>query len=139
MTRKEVLACLMRDVALDLDGYRELSVLLDDQFHAALRYETAKLGEVAARIATLVDALESRRAQRVALVSGLLGKGATMAGVLPLLNGAVRDALESGWKSLESLVQESKQRNERNCKLLMDQHGIMQRVLHGEEQIYAPA
>jgi flagellar biosynthesis protein FlgN len=139
MTRKETLTCLMRGVAEDLNDYRALNALLEEQFDAALRYETAKLSVLAERIMALVVTLDSRRMQRVALVTGLLGEGATMPDMFSLINEMSRVALESGWKLLENLVQESKQKNERNCKLLMDQHEIMLRVLHGEDQVYAPA
>lgn len=139
MTRKESLTCLMRGVAEDLNDYRALNALLEEQFDAALRYDAAKLGVLAERIMELVVTLDSRRLQRVSLVADLAGDGAAISDTFPMMNSMARTALESGWKMLENLVRESKQKNERNCKLLMDQHGIMERVLHGEDTIYAPA
>jgi flagella synthesis protein FlgN len=86
----------------------------------------------------MVHEMEARSRQRVALATALIGRDATMSKVISLQKGAQREALESSWKLLENMVREAKQLNERNCKLMMDQHGIMQRVLHGEEHIYAP-
>ncbi|RJF96696.1 flagellar protein FlgN [Noviherbaspirillum cavernae] len=138
MTRKDALARLLRGVGEDVRDYRELQAMLEEQFMAALRYETARLNDVAERITTLVETLELRRAERVALVTEMLGEGASMSDTFPLLTRPAREALEAGWQTLEELVRECKEHNARNCNLLMDQHGIMQRVLHGEEQIYAP-
>jgi len=132
------LSRLMKGVAEDVKAYRHLQALLEDQFNAALRYQAARLNELAGQITGTVDALEQRRQQRVFLVENLLGAGGTMARAFPMLTGNAREALESGWQLLEDLVVDCKQRNVRNCNLMMDQQNIMQKVLHGEEQIYAP-
>ncbi|RZI44213.1 flagellar protein FlgN [Herbaspirillum sp. HC18] len=139
MKRKEILARLVRGVADDMKEYHALHALLEDQFLAALRYETAKLREIGERIVALVDVVGARRKERVALVTELIGEGASMHDVFTLLAGNARETMETNWKILEELVRENKRINERNCKLLMDQHGILQRVLFGEEQTYAPA
>jgi flagella synthesis protein FlgN len=83
--------------------------------------------------------LEQRRKERVTLVATLLGAGAAMTSTFALLNGNTRAALESGWRMLEALVSECKRLNVRNGQLMMEQQSIMQRVLRGEEQTYAPA
>ncbi|HTD04157.1 flagellar export chaperone FlgN [Undibacterium sp.] len=137
-THPQLLSRLMKGVAEDVKAYRHLQALLEDQFNAALRYQAARLNELAGQITGTVDALEQRRQQRVFLVENLLGAGGTMARAFPMLTGNAREALESGWQLLEDLVVDCKQRNVRNCNLMMDQQNIMQKVLHGEEQIYAP-
>jgi len=47
--------------------------------------------------------------------------------------------MEGDWKALEIKVIECKRLGKRNSDLLVEQYSIMQRVLHGEELIYAPA
>ncbi len=139
MKRKQAMLTLVRDVNLDLQDYRALHALLEEQFQAALGYRTARLCAAIECITALVDTLQARRAQRVLLVKLLLGEGASMRDAFALLNDTARTRLENEWQALEALVRQCKWLNERNCKLLMDQNHIMQRVLHGEEQIYAPA
>jgi flagellar biosynthesis protein FlgN len=139
MTRQPQLTSLMRGVGEDVRDYRLLKSMLDEQFDAALRHHTPQLKELAESLAALVDVLEKRRKERVALVGGLLGANAAMTATFPLLNGSARTALESGWRMLDALVHECKRLNTRNGQLMMDQQSIMQRVLRGEEQTYAPA
>ncbi|HEY4066965.1 MAG TPA: flagellar export chaperone FlgN [Burkholderiaceae bacterium] len=139
MTRQGRLTSLMRGVGEDVRDYRLLKTLLDEQFDAALRHRTPRLKELAESITSLVDVLEPRRRERVALVGDLLGAGAAMTATFPMLNGSARVALESGWRILDALVRECKRLNTRNGQLMMDQQSIMQRVLRGEEQTYAPA
>ena len=47
--------------------------------------------------------------------------------------------MEADWNTLEQAVITCKAVSKRNADLLVEQYSIMQRVLHGEEQIYAPA
>lgn len=133
----------MRGVGLDVRDYRLLQALLDDQFRAALRHQTSRLEDLAARITAITQALETRRVERVALVRVLAGPGAgsvaSPEAIFSQATGRSREALESGWRMLQALVHDCKRLNTRNCQLLMDQHGIMQRVLHGEDETYAPA
>jgi flagella synthesis protein FlgN len=42
------------------------------------------------------------------------------------------------WERLEQLVRDCKQATARNGSLMADQYTVMQRVLHGEDQLYAP-
>jgi flagella synthesis protein FlgN len=135
----QALVQLLRGVGEDLRDYGVLLDLLDRQFDAALRHETTALAELSDSVASLVDVLNGRREERVALVSALCGAGAPMAAAFPLLASPHRGTLESGWRALEDVVRDCKTRNARNCRLLMDQQSIMQRVLHGEQPIYAPA
>lgn len=144
MSRMNTLSGLMRGIGEDVRDYRVLRNLLQEQFDAALRHQSLRLGQLAERITELTEVLEQRRAQRVELVTALSGKGAGVITTFALLKGVPhealrREALQVAWSELEALVRECKQFNERNCRLIMDQYSIMQRVLHGEEQIYVPA
>lgn len=130
---------LIDGVAADTVDYAGLQQLLDEQFDAALRHGNARLAELAEQIGTLCDALEVRRQQRVELAERLLGPAARMSAVFPLMKGAARGALEANWQSLQARVIECQRLGKRNSDLLMDQFSLMQRVLHGEEQLYAPA
>jgi flagella synthesis protein FlgN len=96
------------------------------------------LTELGDTIMPELKTMEARRRQRVGLVAALLGPEAGMRQVFDLLKGGSRLALESHWSELEHMVLDCKRRNTRNSALLTEQYSIMQRVLHGEDQIYAP-
>ena len=139
MTRQDAMRALLAGIADDLRAYPALQDLLEQQFHAALRHQAAQLGQVAEAISALVDTLQARRAQRVALAQRLLGPTANMDQAFALLKNAAREKIEADWKTLETMVVECKRLSKRNSDLLLEQHTIMQRVLHGEDQLYAPA
>ena len=134
-----ILKRLMQGVGTDVQRYRKLVRLLEAQFQAVLRHDADELNELARGVTELVATLDVTRRERVAGVRELLGPKGTMAGVIALLDGTRREALAAGWQTLEALVRDSKRLNTRNCQVLMDQHVLMQRVLHGEEATYAPA
>lgn len=138
LSREQALARVQDGVADDLAACHGLLELLEHQFDAALRHRSARLGELAEALEPVLGAMEQRRVQRVALVRGLLGPDAGMAQLIAALPAAAGDALAAGWQQLEQLVVECKHKNNRNSALLADQFSIMQRVLHGEDQIYAP-
>jgi flagella synthesis protein FlgN len=77
--------------------------------------------------------------KRVACVDRLVGADGRMGAVFPLMKGAARAALEASWQSLETRIIECQRLGKRNSDLMVDQFSLMQRVLHGEEQLYAPA
>ncbi|SFU64234.1 flagellar export chaperone FlgN [Pseudoduganella namucuonensis] len=137
-TRQEAMQQFLQGVAADTEAYQALLDLLEQQFHAALRHQSARLGEVAEAVSALADTLELRRRQRVALATQLAGPDATMAQVYALLKPELRARLEQDWRRLETMVTECKRLGKRNSDLLVDQYTIMQRVLHGEDQIYEP-
>lgn len=130
---------VLQGVAEDMQAYSQLQALLEQQFDAAVRHQSARLGELAETISTLVDGMEARRQRRVALVQRLVGPRATMEQAFALLKNAARERMEADWQTLERMVRECKRLGKRNSDLLVEQYSIMQRVLHGEEQIYAPA
>ena len=106
-----------------------------------MRHQSQTLVEVAANIIELVDTLEQRRQERVALAGELIGSGepVSMQGVMRLLTPSSRTVLQADWNTLEGLVRECQGANARNCRLLTEQYEIMQRVLNREADIYAPA
>lgn len=139
LSRPDAMRALVAGIAADLQAYPQLHQQLQAQFEAALRHKAAELAVAAEAIGTLVDAMEQRRAQRVALVQRLVGETGNMAQAFALLKNPAREKMESDWTSLEAAVIEAKRLSKRNGDLLAEQYTIMQRVLHGEEQIYAPA
>jgi flagella synthesis protein FlgN len=136
--RQQAMLALLRGVADDVAAYTSLLDMLEQQFDAIVRHQTERLTQLGAIILPTIEAMETRRQERVSLVATLLGPEAGMAQVFPLLKGATRQMLEEHWLSLEKMVSECKRRNIRNSELLTEQYSIMQRVLHGEEQLYAP-
>jgi flagella synthesis protein FlgN len=139
LSRQDAMRLLIAGIAADLQAYPQLRQQLHDQFDAALRHQASALAAAADGISALVDAMQERRAQRVALVQRLVGANGTMPQAFALLKNAAREKMEADWASLEQAVLECKRLSKRNGDLLVEQYSIMQRVLHGEEQIYAPA
>lgn len=138
MTRQQAQALLADGVQADVRDSAEVLDLLERQFEAALRHRSGELTRLAELLSPLLDAMEARRRERVALVRALLGAAGTMGqyiGALPAPAGA---ALGAAWSSLERTVQACKDATARNGNLLAEQYMVMQRVLHGEDGIYAP-
>jgi flagella synthesis protein FlgN len=138
MTRREAAGALAGGVRADLADCAAIRDLLEQQFDAALRHQSAQLAMLAGRLAPLLDAMEARRQQRVSLVRALGGQGASMASYVAALAEPARSALQREWQELEQLVLACKAATARNSSLLAEQFSIMQRVLHGEEDTYAP-
>lgn len=130
---------LLQGVAADLLASRALLDLLERQFRGAVRHQSALLAELAGTMLAEVEAMELRRRQRVSLVQQLVGPAGNMMQAFALLKSAARERMEADWSQLEQQVLECKRLGKRNSDLLVDQYTIMQRVLHGEEQLYEPA
>lgn len=129
---------LLEGVAADRQSYQQMLLLIEQQFEAALRHQSERLGQLAQDIGALVDVLEARRARRVALATLLVGDPPSMAQVMALLKDEPRARLEADWAELEGMVQAARELGRRNAELLAEQYTIMQRVLHGDDQTYAP-
>jgi flagella synthesis protein FlgN len=138
MTRREAAGALAGGVRADLAACAEIHGLLEQQFDAAVRHRSAELTDLAERLAPLLDAMEARRQQRVALVRALGGAAASMDDFFATLAEPGRSALQREWQQLEQLVVACKDATTRNSSLLAEQFSVMQRVLHGEEDTYAP-
>lgn len=138
MTRDQARAQLAADVGADLDAAAAMRALLERQFGAALRHRSAELAALSAALAPALEAMEARRVRRVALVRALHGAGAGMAALIAALPDAQRAALAADWAELERRVRACQEATARNSALMTEQFSVMQRVLHGEEQIYAP-
>ena len=139
MKRSDVLRSVISGVHTDHAGYQALRRLLDEQFDAALRHDTQALAELGTRISTQVAVLDESRRERMRQVALLgLRAPASMEHVIALFAQNTRDAVAQLWNALEALVVECKALNTRNCRLMMEQHAMMQRVLDGETDTYAP-
>ncbi|MEW7850125.1 flagellar export chaperone FlgN [Massilia aurea] len=138
LTRSQANALLADGVTLDVRETATILMLLERQFDAAVRHRSAELTALADELGPLLEAMEARRQQRVQLVRALLGAQGTMAQYIATLAPGPRDAFEAAWHALEQTVRACQDATFRNGQLLADQHSVMQRVLHGEDQLYAP-
>ena len=138
MTRQQAQALLADGVQADVRAGAEVLDLLERQFEAALRHRSSELTQLAESLIPLLDAMEARRQQRVSLVRALLGEAGTMAGYIGALPAPAGAPLRAAWSGLERTVQACKEASTRNGGLLAEQYSVMQRVLHGEDGIYAP-
>ena len=138
MTRDQAVARLLDGIAADMAACGTIRDLLERQFEAAMRHRGAELALLAEELTPELDAMEQRRQQRVQLVRALLGPQATMDDLFGSLPAPQRAHSQANWEQLETLVRDCKQATARNGQLMADQYSVMQRVLHGEEQLYAP-
>lgn len=138
ITRQEAVRRVMQGIADDGLGYAALLALLEAQFQATLRHQNAQLTTLADQVIAAVEPLDARRRQRVTLVTALLGPKGDMQQLFALLPQDARSQAQADWSALEQMVLECKRLNARNSELLTEQYSIMQRVLHGEEDTYAP-
>ena len=137
-TRQQAGTLLFDGVRTDLEQAGAVELLLERQFEAAVRHRSQELTRLAEELTPLLDAMEARRRQRVQLVRALLGDGATIDDYIGTLAAQPRADFLDAWRDLEAMVRQCKSATIRNGKLLAEQYSVMQRVLHGEEQIYAP-
>jgi len=138
LTRQQANALLANGVQLDLREAGAVHALLEQQFEAAVRHRSSELSLLAEQLEPLLEGMEARRKQRLSLVRALVGPQGGMADYFATLQPAPRATLENAWGELERIVRDCKQATLRNGSLLAEQYSVMQRVLHGEEQIYAP-
>jgi flagella synthesis protein FlgN len=138
LTRQQANTLLLEGVNLDVQEAAAIHAKLEQQFEAAVRHRSAELGALAEGLEPLLEAMEARRQQRLQLVRALLGPEATMADYSASLAPQARAGFDAAWNALENLVRACKEATVRNGQLLAEQYSVMQRVLHGEEQIYAP-
>lgn len=138
MTRDQAVSRLLDGIQADLTACAAIRALLERQFEAALQRRAAELMELAGQLDPQLEAMDQRRLQRVQLVRALLGQQATMDQFFTKLDPARRDAASGAWRQLEQLVRDCKDATARNGSLMADQHAIMQRLLHGEDETYAP-
>jgi flagella synthesis protein FlgN len=138
MTRDQAVARLLDGIRDDLRDCGAVHELLERQFQAALRHSGAELSTLAAELMPQLDAMEARRMQRVQLVRALFGLDATMDQLFASLAVPERQAAHAAWTQLERLVRDCKAATARNGNLMADQYAVMQRLLHGEEDTYAP-
>lgn len=138
ITRQEAVRRVLQGMTDDSVGYAALKTLLEEQFQATLQHQSTRLTALADQVIAAVEPLDARRRQRVSLVTALLGPQGDMPQLFALLQEDARSKAEADWVALEQMVLECKRLNARNSDLLTEQYSIMQRVLHGEEDTYAP-
>lgn len=138
MTRDQAVQRLLDGIQDDMQACATIRDLLERQFQAALRHRGAELAALAGELSPELDAMEGRRQQRVQLVRALFGQHAGMDQLFASLPEARRAGALSAWEQLEQLVRDCKGATTRNASLMAEQHSVMQRLLHGEDETYAP-
>lgn len=125
----------LEDLDSELDAYRKLSGMLDDQFRTARQLDTAALARITADIATEVGYLDECQRARAKVLSA----ADALARRLPeATEQAARGALARRCRELKALAIQCRTATLRNGQLLASQHDMMRRILHGEQATYAP-
>lgn len=135
----DALLSLLRGLHADRAGYCRLQELLEAQFQSALRHEGNALVGLAEQITGQVAQLESHREHRRELMARLVGRDheLTMPALIQRLPSRAGQAVTTAWRGLEQLVRECKELNQRNCKLIIEQHALMQRLMGQDGALYA--
>lgn len=138
MNREQAFKQLLATVQQDLQGYRQLEQLLEQQFSAALAHQGEALKQLGGDIVNQCDALQASRDQRLQLAGQLLGDGraASMDAVLKLLPAAAEQACRQRWDALVAQIHQCQTLNLRNGQLLQQQQELMNRVLNGDSNVY---
>jgi flagella synthesis protein FlgN len=139
LTRDQAIGQVLEGIQADLGACGVIRDLLERQFRAALRHRSTELTALAEQLMPQLDAMEQRRVQRVLLVRALHGQQAGMDALFASLPAAQREQSLAAWRQLEQLVADCQEATVRNRSLMAEQHSVMQRVLHGDDQTYAPA
>lgn len=137
----EQVKTLLRGIRTDIDGYKQLRILLEEQRLHMIRRSCAALLDVNARInehyLTLSHGTRVRRDILIAL--GVTPDRAGMATVFSWLPAAQKNAAHEGWQELEAAAENGKTFNEKNGELLTMQYEFVQAFLGtGPEFIYQP-
>lgn len=139
MKASDAVVQLLRDLHADSAGYKLLRDLLEQQFQGALKQQADVLLRVGGDIEALCGQMEQRRATRMTLMRALL-KGhpqPSMKRLIDSLPDAAAQTLAGLWSEVEQLLHLCKTLNLRNCRLIMDQQALMQRLLGEDGGVYA--
>lgn len=139
MKASDAVVQLLRDLHADGQGYQRLRDLLEQQFQGALKHQADELLRVGGDIEALCGQMEQRRAKRMTLMSALLrgDPRPTMKRLIESLPGAAAQTLAGLWSEVEQQLQVCKELNLRNCRLIMEQQALMQRLLGEDGGVYA--
>ncbi|MBK1616482.1 hypothetical protein CKO44_23860 [Rubrivivax gelatinosus] len=141
MSRREAFTRLLAGISADLAAYAALATLLEQQFRAIVAHDAQGLQAVGATVLERVAELDRRRAERVALVQalGVHGGERPVERVFEQLPPAARETALQAWMTLEARLHVCRDRNTRNCELLMGQRARLAELDGGEADTYAPA
>ena len=140
MSAAQLLGRMLREMQADRAGYALLGDLLEAQFQAALRQSVQRLQELAEEITVLAGELQARSVARGRMLTQLLGPAEarpTLERLQQRLPAQAGQTVAQAWQDLEQQIQQCKAKNLRNCRLITEQHALMQRVLGTEEPLYA--
>ena len=130
---------LCEGLRADEEGHTRLEELLEQQFQAALRHETARMTALSDEVLAQVETLERQRDAQRRLLGLLLGRQErpTLRALIRRLPPASAEPLARQWQALQSGINRCKTLNLRNCRLLSEQRALMQQQLGQEEHLYA--
>ncbi|RQW24545.1 flagellar protein FlgN [Rhodobacteraceae bacterium CH30] len=141
MMNAAVLKQLMAGIQADRSAYAELESLLEAQFGAIVRCDAPRLALLAESILQLSAALDGRRCERERLLLEALGVSrlTSIEQVFMRLPADIATRCRAHWEALCSKVQHCQSLNTRNGRLMSEQHGLLTRVMFGDEDVYVSA
>lgn len=141
--RARLLQLIEADIRLDRDDYLSLRGELLDLHVQLLARDSVAIARCNERIEARVANVR-QRAERRGKILQAFGLDIDRSGMQRLLDhypGAGREALRRDWQHLAEQVEECRQLNERNGRLLAMHHEILGQLLAGQggQGVYTPA
>jgi len=143
MTRSEQLVQLAgRDIELDCTDYQRLQQLMHALYEQLLARNSAQIEALNQQISVVLE-LIGARAERRSKILAAFGLSASASGAMERLLSHCplpsRTSFIQQWAELENLVQQTKQLNERNGKLLAMHNEILCQIMGSEQSssVYA--
>ena len=130
--KRELVIAVVQGIRQDIEGYRQLKGLLNNQRELMQRRDNQGLNEHNKLQSSLCNQLMIKAADRAQILRelGFAGDAKGMATLISKLPQASSNQLASLWDRLLDLVKESKQINESNGKLLVAQQEVISQLLN---------
>ncbi|GGY04700.1 flagellar protein FlgN [Paludibacterium paludis] len=141
MSASDSLKRLVLGIQADLDDYRRLETLLEEQYRAALSHDASRIGEAGDAVLVLCEALDIRRRERSRLLTVLTGSGGetAMPAFFAMLPAKLAASCQAAWRALQARVEHCRSLNLRNGELMSMQQEVMLRAMHGDgADTYSP-
>lgn len=130
--KRELVQSIVRGIRRDIEGYKQLKSMLQNQRELMQRRDSQGLERHNAQQSQLCEQLMGQATQRRAELEalGLTGDPAGMAILISKLPANASAQVEKQWSALLELVTQSQKANEANGELLVAQQEVINNLIH---------
>ncbi len=135
--KRELVIGVVQGIRQDIEGYRQLRSLLNNQRELMQRRDNQGLNEHNKLQSSLCNSLMIKASDRGQMLQdlGVAGNASGMLALIARLPKASSEQVATLWNRLLSLVKESKQINEDNGKLLVAQQEVISQLLNRNNEV----